>query len=63
VLQRERDIANEIREELGRAKLRAERVEAMLRLAEAQAASVRRAGQTETVIERIVDAIRTCASH
>lgn len=87
-LQRERDIANEIREELGRAELRAKRAEAMVRLAETQieqmlaaaaqvdkeledlrsqlaaktaelAASERRAGNAETVIEQIVDAIRT----
>jgi chromosome segregation ATPase len=87
-LQRERDIANEIREELGRAELRTERAEAMVRLAETQieqmlaaaeqadkeledlrsqlaaktaelAASERRAGNAETVIEQIVDAIRT----
>ena len=45
-LQRERDIANEIREELGRAELRAERAEAMVRLAEPNRANVgrRRAG-------------------
>ncbi|TLG71250.1 hypothetical protein [Methylocystis sp. B8] len=35
-LLRERDIANEIKEELVRAELRAERTEEMLRLAEAQ---------------------------
>ena len=88
-LQRERDIANEIREELGRAEpRRTERAEAMVRLAESQieqmlaaaaqvdkeledlrsqlaaktaelAASERRAGNAETVIEQIVDAIRT----